>query len=233
MLLALALAPLLVTLDSWEGWKSMAAERGWQWVAYEQSACNDGALLAIKTLIGQRTDVDPTRIYLAGRGEMAACVFYNASRAPDLWAAALAIGGDSRKAIETNRLFAANLSMTPLLWVANPDPHSQNAARRDDARAGHRRGGRRIPRQSPTRSLAAENRLRNREPEIPALRVAGDHQGRRDAPQRRTDGIAHPRQVPAPAWIRVRSSPETASSPSPEKIPRSFLTKRARSGQSP
>ena len=122
MLLALALVPLLVTLDSWEGWKNMAAERGWQWVVYEQNACNDGALLAIKTLIGQRTNVDPTRIYLAGRGETAACVFYNASRAPDLWAAALAIGGDSREAIETNRLFAANLSMTPLLWVANPDP---------------------------------------------------------------------------------------------------------------
>jgi hypothetical protein len=122
MLLALALAPLLVTLDSWDGWKSMAAERGWQWVAYEKNACNDGALKEIETLIGQRSGVDRTRLYLAGRGETSACVFYNASRTLDLWAAALAIEGDAREAIETNRLFASNLSMTPILWVAHPDP---------------------------------------------------------------------------------------------------------------
>lgn len=125
MLLAFALAPLLVTLDSWEGWKTVAAEQRWQWMAYDKDACADSSVKELEALIRSRKDVDPDRVYLAGRGEPAPCVFYVVSRAPDLWAAALAIEGNPRRAIETNRLFSANLSMTPVLWVAHPDPHRQ------------------------------------------------------------------------------------------------------------
>ncbi len=120
--LALALAPLLVTLDNWDGWKGVAEARGWKWVAYDKDACNDIAAKSIEALIGQRTDVDRNRIYLAGRGNSAACVFYLASRLPDVWAAAVAIEGDPELAIETNRIFGANLQMLPFLRVGNPDP---------------------------------------------------------------------------------------------------------------
>jgi|YelNatPaOPRAMG01_1025707.scaffolds.fasta_scaffold01705_15 hypothetical protein len=123
MLLAFALAPLLVTLDSWEGWKTIAAQQNWQWMAYEKDACSDGAVKELETLIRSRKEVDPDRVYLAGRGDVSPCVFYVVSRAPDLWGAALAIEGNPRRAIETNRLFSANLSMTPVLWAAHPDPH--------------------------------------------------------------------------------------------------------------
>jgi hypothetical protein len=121
-LLALALAPLLVTLDNWEGWKGVAEARGWQWVAYDKDACNDSAAKSIEAMIGQRPDVDRNRIYLASRGGSADCVFYNASRLPDVWAAAVAIEGDPQRAIDTNRIFAANLQMLPILWVGKPDP---------------------------------------------------------------------------------------------------------------
>jgi hypothetical protein len=121
MLLALAIAPLLVTLDAWEGWKPATAERGWQWMTFEQDACNDTAVKALEAQIAQRPDVDRSRVYLLGRGDSAACAFYAVSRLPDLWTAAVAVGGDPARAIETNRLFAANLSMVPMLWVVKPD----------------------------------------------------------------------------------------------------------------
>jgi hypothetical protein len=122
MLLALALAPLLITLDTWDGWKSVAAERGWQWMAFDKDACTDAGLKELEARIASQSEVDRNRVYLIGRADNAACVFYNASRLPDLWAAGVAVGGDASRAIETNKLFSANLSMVPLLWVAKPDP---------------------------------------------------------------------------------------------------------------
>jgi hypothetical protein len=128
MLLAMALAPLLVTLDSWEGWKSAAAERGWQWLSYEKEACNDAAAKGLESLVSQRANIDRSRVYLIGRGDSAACVFYNASRLPDLWAAAVAVGGDVQRAIETNKIFEANLQAVPILWVTQPDPARRRPA---------------------------------------------------------------------------------------------------------
>ena len=60
--------------------------------------------------------VDPARVYLAGSGEASASVFYTISRLPDLWAAAVALGGSPEAAIDTNRLFAANFATVPILW---------------------------------------------------------------------------------------------------------------------
>jgi hypothetical protein len=65
-------------------------------------------------------DVDPARIYLAGRGENAAAVFYAISRVPDLWAAGVALGGSPKAAVDTNRIFAANFTNVPVLWVSEP-----------------------------------------------------------------------------------------------------------------
>lgn len=63
--------------------------------------------------------VDPARVYLAGRGEAAAAVFYAVSRVPDLWAAEVAIGGSARPAVDSNRLYAANFMNAPILWIGN------------------------------------------------------------------------------------------------------------------
>jgi hypothetical protein len=65
----------------------------------------------------RRRDIDPLRTYIAGVGEGAAAVFYAASRRPDLWAAALAFGGNPKPAIDTGRLFGANTGLVPLLWI--------------------------------------------------------------------------------------------------------------------
>ena len=60
---------------------------------------------------------DRPRVYLAGRNEAAALVFYAVSRVPDLWAAAVTLGGSPQPAIDSDRLYAANFSQVPVLWV--------------------------------------------------------------------------------------------------------------------
>ncbi len=61
--------------------------------------------------------IDEHRVYLAGQGDGAAAVFYVAVRVPDLWAAAVALGGTPRPAIDSNRLYAANTHNVPVLWL--------------------------------------------------------------------------------------------------------------------
>ncbi len=61
--------------------------------------------------------VDPNRVYLAAQGNSVPALFYVTSRMPDLWAAAVAAGGSPRAAIDSNRLFAANTTNLPILWL--------------------------------------------------------------------------------------------------------------------
>lgn len=65
----------------------------------------------------QKSNADPAHLYLAGRGDAAPMVFYAISRIPDLWAAGIALGGTPVPAIDSNRIFAANFSNVPVLWV--------------------------------------------------------------------------------------------------------------------
>jgi hypothetical protein len=58
-------------------------------------------------------------VYLAGRGSAAAVVFYAISRVPDLWAAGIALGGSPKPAVDTNRLFTANFTNAPVLWIGD------------------------------------------------------------------------------------------------------------------
>jgi hypothetical protein len=70
----------------------------------------------------KRLPVDPNRVYLAAQGGSVSTLFYVAARMPDLWAAAVAAGGSPRAAIDGNRLFAANTTNLPVLWLfANQD----------------------------------------------------------------------------------------------------------------
>jgi hypothetical protein len=58
------------------------------------------------------------RAFLIAEHELSPAAFYAASRTPDIWTAAVAVGGSPRAAIATNRLFGANTQITPVLWIA-------------------------------------------------------------------------------------------------------------------
>jgi pimeloyl-ACP methyl ester carboxylesterase len=108
-----------------EVWRTAAGSRGWQVIApYGQSVSSGDATVAmleavVKDVRG-RFEVDSERIYLAASEAASPLAFYIASRAPHLVAAAVAIGGSPRDAIETNRLFGANTALDPVLWVVDP-----------------------------------------------------------------------------------------------------------------
>ncbi|HWQ52699.1 MAG TPA: hypothetical protein VN442_03380 [Bryobacteraceae bacterium] len=118
-------APLLVLLDGdapqWQQWCTAA---GWHFLGPWTDIPEKSIDLRIKTLekriaeTTQRLPVDQSRIYLAGQGDGTPAVFYTASRAPDLWAAAVAVGGAARPAIDSNRLFGANTTNVPVLWLS-------------------------------------------------------------------------------------------------------------------
>lgn len=117
--------PIVVLLDGdaklWEQWSTAA---GWRFLApwaNMQDAPLDERILALEKRLAEersRAPFDPYRVYLAGQGPGAAAVFYVASRVPDLWAAAVALGGTARPAMDSNRLFGANTTNLPVLWIS-------------------------------------------------------------------------------------------------------------------
>ena len=120
-----AKAPAVALIDPGDAaqWETWAKPLGWRVVAGPADQANiDARVQQLAKAVDQAVaggTVDPARIYLAGRGEAAAAVFYTISRVPDLWAAAVALGGSPQTAIDTGRIFAANLSAVPVLWISN------------------------------------------------------------------------------------------------------------------
>jgi hypothetical protein len=122
-------------LPQWQTWT--AAMPGWQVIApaipsnsnidQRVQALETAALEAVKN-----GSVDRSRIYLAGRGE-AAAVFYTVSRLPDLWAAAVAVGGTPQAAIDAGRLYASNFSNVPVLWIGSDSGDQALAAKLTEA----------------------------------------------------------------------------------------------------
>jgi hypothetical protein len=107
-------------------WQSWTGRTGWRVIAPQappNAAPNtsiDARVEALEASVLEAVrngSVDRSRLYLAGRGEAAAAVFYTVSRAPDLWAAAVALGGSPEAAIDTGRFYTANFQNVPLLWV--------------------------------------------------------------------------------------------------------------------
>ncbi len=127
-------APLLVFLGSGpEPFAQAAAARGWEFAAIPEALPGDAAVRQIQAAVAQaaqRRPVDATRTYLAGRGVTTAAVFYAVSRRPDLWAAAIAAGGNAEPAIETNRLFGAGAQLVPILWAVSDEERAQAEAAR-------------------------------------------------------------------------------------------------------
>ncbi|HLY15702.1 MAG TPA: hypothetical protein VKR61_00700 [Bryobacteraceae bacterium] len=119
-----ARAPLLVLLGGdTKTWRAACEERGWQflepWSGINEKSVDQRvkALAAKVEEAAKNPSVDPHRVYLAAQGNTVPMLFYTASRVPDLWTAAVAVGGSPRAAMDTNRLYAANTTNLPLLWL--------------------------------------------------------------------------------------------------------------------
>jgi hypothetical protein len=107
-----------------EQWRAWTASRGWRVMAPPEASDKnvDQRVLALVAAVNAALPgADRTRVYLAGRGEAASAVFYVASRVPDLWTAAVALGGSPQPAIDTTRFFAGNFTLLPALWISAGD----------------------------------------------------------------------------------------------------------------
>lgn len=105
-------------------WQSWTEALGWQVLApsVAAEAGIDARVQALEKQVSaavQNGSADPARIYLGGRGGDSAAVFYAISRVPDLWAAAVALGGSAQPAIDSDRLYAANFAHVPVLWIGS------------------------------------------------------------------------------------------------------------------
>jgi len=104
-------------------WRTWTKDLGWQVIAPAADDASANIDVRVQALVSaveaaiRSSDVDPARVYLAGRGSAAAAVFYTISRVPDLWAAGIALGGTPKPALDTNRLFTANFTNAPVLWI--------------------------------------------------------------------------------------------------------------------
>ena len=116
-------AVALLDSDDSQNWKR---EPGWQVIdpGGAPGADIDSRVRALATAVENAIRsgaVDPARVYIAGRGNSVAAVFYAISRVPDLWAAGAVLGGSPKAAIDTNHIFAANFTLVPVLWISGPD----------------------------------------------------------------------------------------------------------------
>jgi len=121
--------PAVAVLDAgdvprWEAWTK---QFGWQVIAptVPAGANIDVRVQAVEAAVAQaiaKSGADPARIYLVALGDEGAAVFYAISRVPDLWAAGLALGGSLQQALDSNRIYAVDFTLTPVLWAAGgPD----------------------------------------------------------------------------------------------------------------
>ncbi|HEX3746382.1 MAG TPA: hypothetical protein VHW09_20735 [Bryobacteraceae bacterium] len=119
-------APAIALVDAADApqWQKLVESAGWQTVSVptDPAANIDQRVqaLALKVAEGVKAGtVDGDRVYIAGRGDAVPLVFYGISRMPDRWTAGVALGGSPKGAINTNRIFTANFTDTPVLWASN------------------------------------------------------------------------------------------------------------------
>jgi hypothetical protein len=133
---AAAKAPAIALIDAADAtqWQTWAKEHGWQVLTAAPSGNTaiDPRVQALAAAVQdaiQKGTVDPAHIYLAGRADATAAVFYAISRVPDLWAAGVALGGSPQAAVDSDRIFTANFTIVPVLWVS-AGPEDQDLAAR-------------------------------------------------------------------------------------------------------
>ena len=129
-------APVIALVDSSDApqWRSLVEGTGWLVVSAPLAAdANiDQRVQALALKVGEAVKAgtaDAKRIYVAGRGDSSSLVFYAIARIPDRWTAGVAVGGSPKGAIDTNRVFTANFTDTPVLWASNGPNDSDYANR--------------------------------------------------------------------------------------------------------
>jgi len=104
-------------------WRQPVQDRGWRLVVPPALAAppwTEAGAQALQAFLRDPAKSglnDPGGAYLIAVGDGATAAFYLASRMPDVWRAVLAISGNPKIAIDTNRLYAANTQLVPLLWT--------------------------------------------------------------------------------------------------------------------
>jgi hypothetical protein len=130
---AAAQTPAVALVDPSDApqWQTWAKQAGWQVITGAAASTPDARVLALAAAVQDavKNGADPARVYVAGRGAASAAVFYTISRIPDLWAAGLAIEGSPQPAVDTDRLFAANFTNVPVLWVTGAGGDQAAAAK--------------------------------------------------------------------------------------------------------
>jgi predicted esterase len=125
--------PALAVVDQEDAtqWQAWAKEAGWRVITGAPANNPDGRVQSLAAAVQEalKAGVDPSRVYLAGRGAGTAGVFYTISRMPDLWAAALAVDGSPQPAIDTDRIYTANFANVPVLWASSGADDQALAAR--------------------------------------------------------------------------------------------------------
>jgi hypothetical protein len=118
--------PAIALVDSSDApqWQSLLEGTGWQVIsaplAADANIDQRVQALALKVAEAVKAGkVDLKRIYVAGRGDSSSLVFYAIARIPDRWTAGVAVGGSPKGALDTNRVFTANFTDTPVLWASN------------------------------------------------------------------------------------------------------------------
>jgi hypothetical protein len=129
-------APAIALVDAADApqWQSLISGSGWQILTAtaEQDSNFDKRVQALALKVEEAVKagtVDASRVYVAGRGDASALVFYAIARMPDRWAAGVALGGSPKAAIDTNRVFAVNFTNTPVLWTSSGENDADYAAR--------------------------------------------------------------------------------------------------------
>jgi hypothetical protein len=129
-----AKTPALAVIDGKDAahWQAAAQAAGWRTIVPAGASGDpiDTRVLALAAAVRAAIrdgGVDPARVYLAGRGDSAAPVFYAMSRLPDLFAAGIAIGGSPEGALLTGRIYTVNFTNSPVLWVSDNDADEATA----------------------------------------------------------------------------------------------------------
>jgi len=118
----LAAAPLLVVPNGDpKQWQQIADSLHWQLATPAlHNITTDKGMQDFQSAVNaaiKGESVDAARVYLLGSAPEVPAVFYLASRWPEPWAAATALAGTPRTAIDTNRVFGVNTRLVPVLWV--------------------------------------------------------------------------------------------------------------------
>ena len=121
-------------LSSWKQMEIPLASSGWRLLIPSSPKLplwSDWGALAVREMIeeeSRRGGIDASRIYLLGVGGGTPAAFSLVSRLSDIWAAAVAVNGAPKLAIDAGNLFAANAASVPFLWVAGAETqqHSQS-----------------------------------------------------------------------------------------------------------